>query len=267
MDRTDVLLAARSTLADSIAGIAAILRAQPDSTTPIGGGSYWTLREMAVHLVVASNLHRDLAAGATSPITSLAKADLAALSDQLIDDVAESDPGKLADLVVDAAETFQQETAGRPGEQPVWWHCATQLDLAAITSVLAADCVLHGYDMAAAVGAPWPITADDAVLAISAYVPLMGLFINPATSAGHSAAYGIEVRGGPAATVRFTDGVYALEAPGGPVDCEISVDPVAFLLAFSGRMSRWQAIALGLISARGEQPGLALGFPDLFIFP
>jgi len=32
-------------------------------------------------------------------------------------------------------------------------------------------------------------------------------------------------------------------------------------------LSRWQAIALGLISAGGARPELALGFPDLFVFP
>ncbi len=267
MDRTDVLLAARSTFADNVAGITEILRAQPDLTTPIGGGSYWTLREMAVHLLVGANVYRDLAAGATSPVASLAKADLAVMMDQLIADVAESDPGKLADLVVEAVETYQHETEGRPGEQPVSWHCGTQLDLAATTSMMAADYVLHGYDIAAAVGAPWPIRPADALLGLGAYVPIMGLFTNPAATAGHSAAYGIEVRGGPRLTVRFTDGVYALEGPGGPVDCEISADPVAFFLTFTGRMSRWQAIALDLISAGGARPELAAGFPDLFIFP
>jgi hypothetical protein len=53
----------------------------------------------------------------------------------------------------------------------------------------------------------------------------------------------------------------------GPVDCTITADPVAFLLVGSGRLSQWDAIALGLLEAGGDRPELALGFTDLFLFP
>src|SRR5882757_6723476 len=92
MERTDVLLAARSTIVDTITDIAELVRSQPDLTTPIGGGSYWTVREAAVHLVVVANFYRELATGAPSIVTSLVKADVAVVSDQLISDVAESEP-------------------------------------------------------------------------------------------------------------------------------------------------------------------------------
>lgn len=105
------------------------------------------------------------------------------------------------------------------------------------------------------------------MLVLGAYLPLLGLVTDPNATKGHSADYGITLRGGPALAVRFADGVFDLAEAGGPVDCEISADPVAFLLTFTGRLSRWQAIALGLISAGGERPELALGFPDLFVFP
>jgi hypothetical protein len=67
---------------------------------------------------------------------------------------------------------------------------------------------------------------------------------------------------------RFIDGEYRLEpADAGPVDCTISADPVAYLLVGAGRLSLWSAIALGLISAGGPRPELALRFNDLFIYP
>ena len=47
----------------------------------------------------------------------------------------------------------------------------------------------------------------------------------------------------------------------------ISADPVAFLMVGVGRLSLWQAIALGLVSASGERPELALGFLKLFDQP
>ncbi len=69
-------------------------------------------------------------------------------------------------------------------------------------------------------------------------------------------------------TVRFTDGVFGLEeADAGPVDATISADPVAFLMVGTGRLSRYQAIALGLLSVGGNRPDLAIGFWDLFLYP
>ena len=35
----------------------------------------------------------------------------------------------------------------------------------------------------------------------------------------------------------------------------------------TGRLSRYQAIALGLLSVGGNDPGLAIGFWDLFLYP
>jgi hypothetical protein len=47
----------------------------------------------------------------------------------------------------------------------------------------------------------------------------------------------------------------------------ISADPVAFLLVMSGRLGQWAAIALGLMSASGDRPELALGMTGLFRYP
>ena len=92
--------------------------------------------------------------------------------------------------------------------------------------------------------------------------------LNPTTTHGLTAAYGVELRRGSSFAVRFVDGRYGLEPSGSaPVDCTISADPVAYLLVAAGRMSQWEAIALGLIAAEGPKPELALGFVDLFMYP
>jgi hypothetical protein len=82
------------------------------------------------------------------------------------------------------------------------------------------------------------------------------------------AAFEVEVRGGGRFVARFDDGTLHLEDPdSGPVDCQISAEPVALLLVAAGRLSQWPAIALGLLSAGGKRPELALGFNDLFVYP
>ena len=57
------------------------------------------------------------------------------------------------------------------------------------------------------------------------------------------------------------------EAGAAPVDATISADPVAFLLVGTNRLSRYQAIALGLLSVGGSDPDLAIRFWDLFLYP
>jgi uncharacterized protein (TIGR03083 family) len=267
MDRTDILLAARDMLAVDTERLAALARVVPDLAVPLGGGSTWTARDAVVHLAVGADVYADIATGIPSPITSVARDDLAAFSAQRIWDVAETDPGKLAAFLESSMERFLSGTQGWAGEQEVSWHTGLALDLADLTGILAADVLVHGYDVSCAVGAPWPIDPGHALLTIGSYAPLLRLVVNPETTQGLTAAYGVTIRGGPTLTVRFTDGQFALEPPGADVDCEISVDPVAFLLVLTARLSRWPAVSLGLITAGGRRPDLAIGFPDLFVFP
>lgn len=267
MDRDDILRAAQAAYADVTSRIAAMLRAQPTLDIRIGGGSVWTLREAGVHLVAWSNVYRDIAAGATSSVASLDRAYVAATSEALHADIAESDPGKVADLVEAAAAAYLRQTAGWSGERRTSWHAGLTLDLADVTTILTADALLHGYDIACTLGMPWPVDGGLALMIIGSYAPLLGRILDPVRTAGHTAAYGIELRGGPSLVTRFSGGKLSLEGPGTQVDCRISADPAAFLLVFSGRMSRWPAVALGLVSADGPRPELALGFQDLFVFP
>ena len=252
MEPTEILNAARSALAEMSQKVTGLIRALPDASVPVPG-SDWTVRDTAVHLVHSSRLYAELATGAPSPLPDLRKETIAAFCAEFIADIPETDPGKLAALVSDAYDGFLDVTAGRPGEQEVRYHAGLAYDLARLACVLLGEPVIHGYDMASALGQPWPID---------------GQCLNPATTAGLCATYGVEVRGGGSLTVSFVDGDYQLaEGISGPVDCEISADPVAFLLVGAGRISRYEAVALGLLGLGGAKPELALGFPDLFMFP
>jgi hypothetical protein len=47
----------------------------------------------------------------------------------------------------------------------------------------------------------------------------------------------------------------------------LSADPVAFLMVGSGRLSRYEAVALGAMTVGGNRPDLAFDFPTLFAYP
>jgi hypothetical protein len=130
------------------------------------------------------------------------------------------------------------------------------------------DQMLHGYEMAAAIGRPWPIDPHDALLILDAHLPLFGAMLHRERTSGLDAAIGIQLRSGPEVTARFTDGAYAVEeGMAASLDATMSVDPVAFLMIESGRLSRYEAAALGLLEVGGSQPDLALGFFDLIVYP
>jgi uncharacterized protein (TIGR03083 family) len=267
MDPTSILEEGRSAIAAVTARLAELLRSAEGSGTRIPGAE-WTVREAAVHLVNFSAVNADVAAGMPSPRLSLDKGQVAADNDRRIADVPESDPDKLARLVADGVDRFLEATAGRPGDQEVTWHCGLKMGLAELAGVELGELILHGYDMAAAVGFPWPIDPVHAQLVLFGYGPAFGLVVNQERAQGLNAAFGIELRNGPAFTARFVDGRYQVEPPdSGPVDCTISADPVAFLLVGSGRLEPLAAVALGLLSAGGEHPELALGFNQLFVYP
>lgn len=267
MDPTTILAQAQAALEAAARRNADLIRSLSDLSVPIPG-SEWTVRESAVHLVNYAGVSTDIADGMPSLVESVAKEAMVAENARRIADIPETDPEKVAGLLTEAVAGLLEATAGRPGDRRVVFHAGLPLDLAGLVGISLGEQVLHGYDIATAVGSPWPIDPLHAQLVLSGYFSWYGRLVNPETASGVTAGYGIELRGGGAFTVRFVDGEYRLEPDGsGPVDCTISADPVAFLLVSSGRMRQWEAIALGLYSASGPRPELALTFMDLFDYP
>ena len=267
MDSTTVLSQARSALEATARRTAGLIRSLPDLDGRIPG-SAWTVREAAVHLVNHAGLHTEIAEGLASPIERVAREALAAENAARIADIPEAGAEKVASLLTDAVAGLLEATANRSGHQPVQFHAGVSLDLAALVCISLGEQLLHGYDIATALGAPWPIRPGHADLVIHGYGPYYESVVDPEMARGVTASFGIDLRGGSSFAVRFNDGAYRLEPPrSGPVDSAISADPVAFLLMWSGRMTLWEAIALNLYVADGQGSRLGLHFMELFEYP
>lgn len=264
MDPTHALQAAAGALTDTAVRLDDLVASLPDATAAITPGT-WTVRECAVHLVVETEGIIELALGAPAPYVYSGAAEFSAEGAAKIADIPEADPRKLAGLLADVAARMVEAAAGRSGEQPVdFW--GRQEDLSRLVALVLGEFVMHGYDIAKAVGRPWPIEASTAQVAMYGYAPRFDLCVTSDVG-GHTAAYLIEVRDGPSSVVRFTDGKLSLEPPGAPVDCTLSVDAAAFLFVAFGRISLWDAIALRLVTVGGARPDLALGFFGNFDLP
>ena len=267
MDATELLSRTRDAMAGATENVADLIASIPDPMA-LAPDSPWTVRDFAAHLVVGFGVYTDIAQGVPSPIESLEPTYHKAECTRRNADIAETDPGKLSRLFVDAVEGFLDATSDIPGDTLVIFHGQNPFTVAGLAGLLLGEEMLHGYDIATAIGRPWPLDPADTELVLAAYAPAFGLVLDPETTRGLSAGFGIEVRGVGEMTVRFTDGVYGLEEAGAaPVDATISADPVAFLMVGAGRLSRYQAIALGLMSVGGDHPDLAIGFQDLFLYP
>jgi hypothetical protein len=215
-----------------------------------------------------AGIYADIAQGMASPVRELTRENLCTENDLRIADIPETDPVKMADLLLESVDVLLEGTADLAGDQPVAFHGGVGLDVAGLVGISLGEHLLHGYDIAAAVGAPWSIDRDHAQLVLYGYAPCYGHLVNPKTAQGLNAGFGIDIQGGAAFTVRFTNGIYSVEPAGSlPIDCTISADPTAFLLVGCGRLSQWPAIALGLLSPGGPQPELALRFFELFVYP
>ena len=267
MDATELLSRSRDAMAGATERVAELIASIPDPLA-LAPHSPWTVRDFAAHLIVAGGVYTDMAHGVPAPYQSCEPTYLHAEFTRRQADIPETDPGKLSRLFVDAIEGYLDAISDLPGDTPVIMHGQNPYTVAGMAGVLLGEELLHGYDIATAIGRPWPIDMAGAELVLAAYAPILGFFPNPETTRRLSAGFGIELRGIGEMTVRFTDGVYGLEEAGAaPVDATISADPIAFLMVGTGRLSRYQAIALGLLSVGGNQPGLAIRFWDLFLYP
>ena len=266
MDPTTVLAQARLALEEATRRTANLVRSLPALTVPIPG-SEWAVREAAAHLVNSAGLHRDIAEGTPSPVDSLDREVVAAVNADRLADIPEDDPEKMAGLLTEAVAGFLESTAWRSGHEGVVFHGGLPVDLAALTCISLGEQVLHGYDMAVAARAPWPIDAHDAELVLYGYRTYLGGVVDPKAAGTITATYGIEFPGGGSFTASLIGGRYHVEAVASEIDCTISADPAAFLLVASGRMSHWTAIALRTLQAGGPRPELAASFMNLFAYP
>lgn len=256
--------AARQTvelLGDHIGGI---LRQQVDLTRPVS--PEWSVRDATNHLAAVTNLYAEIAAGAPSPLGECTPRAASEFNAAAIADIAETDPATLAAMLSASVERFLQGTQERSDDDPVSWHAGIPLQLAQMSAILAAEYVLHGYDIAAAYNVPWHVDPAQAGLGLFGRGSVFDRIADPATSSGHTGSYLLNL-GDIRLTVRFVDGTLTVDPEAGPADCEIVSDPVSMLMLTAGRASQAQLVALGLLRFDGQQPDLATGFLDkLYIF-
>jgi uncharacterized protein (TIGR03083 family) len=230
--------------------------------------SDWTVADAAAHVVVSARVLAGVAGGEPFPFANLTREEFAAENARRIDEIDETDPTRLARLLLDALGQFDEGCVGHSPEDLVDFYPQMPLPRWALACIALAEQLLHRYDMAGALGRPFPIDPAEAGLVLAGYAPILPLMVDAEAAKGLTAAVEVDVRGAARFVARFDDGGLALTPPDeATVDAVLSADPVALLLIASGRLPLSSAVALGTAACTGPRPDLAVGFPDLFVYP
>ncbi|MCA1692540.1 MAG: hypothetical protein ABR540_11960 [Acidimicrobiales bacterium] len=253
--------AARAAVVAMVAPVTSMLRNVTRPNAPALGE--WDLTEVAVHLSHSLDAISGVAKGGGSILKDIW--DLPKLSGALVGGEAERDLGKLADRIeATVAEFIPLVGAADEGVAHAWLIGGIQFPVSTLVCQALNELVVHGYDIAQAEGAPWPIDRAHATLILLGFVfpalnSLGGAMVEQEAAGDTRAILEVRLRGGGRAYFHFDRGDFAItDGPGGRVDCHLSVDPVAFMLVAWGRTSQWPAIARGQLLAWGRRPWLGL---------
>jgi uncharacterized protein (TIGR03083 family) len=244
-----------------------VVTSAPDPTVRVPATPAWTVAEAFAHVVtVAPRYHRGAQQrGEFVPVVD----DLAGLNDREIAALGHHDVGRLATELRASLAALYATVDGFGDAQPVYrFHGGRKVAADVALGILLGELVVHGYDIAEAVGRPWTIEPAHVELVLRGLAPILPGWLHPQRSAGHTARYEVRVRGQGVHTFDFVDGRLTMNpADGRRPDVVVSGEAATLLLVLYRRIGHWPAIATGRLAAWGRRPWLALSFVDRFHKP
>jgi hypothetical protein len=242
-----------------------LLRTAPEGTRKVPHLT-WNVGETGAHVLAGLRIYPDMLASTATGWESLSAGE--AENARLLADIPEREPREIADAIDIAAPKFRDAFADYSGDDLANWHAGLRIPAPAAVGMLVGDILVHGWDIATAIGGTWVIDPPDACLSFAATMPVIEHFVNEEAARGFSATYGIQLRGGPTFTLTFSDGRLTTDEGRPPhADCRMSVEPVANLLTTYGRVPVWRPAIRGSLIAYGRRPWLGLKLTSLLHNP
>ena len=254
----------RRALAISATRASELVGSLPDPETSVPGLD-WTVRQTAAHMVAGAMNYLRYATGQAAPEATI---DLREGNLERIERVGSHDLTELAHAIVEETDRYLERTAEFSPDHRVPFFGGTTVSLATQTGILLGEYVVHGHDLARSARQRWNIDPSHARLVIGSITAVLPRYLDQEAAQGIRVAYDIRVRGGPTFVFRVASNEASVEpGSGGPVDCRISADPVAFLLVAYGRQAQWRPVLLGRMTAWGRRPWRAFGLKRLLVNP
>lgn len=242
----------------------------------------WSVAELATHVSQAAGAIPSLAAGEMdSPIDDIWN--LASFTTALVTGEATRDPAELAQRIRAGVSRFLSdldrldvargpETATEEGV--AWLVDGVVVHRAMLVCHLLNELVVHGRDLAEAMGRPWKVDSAHAEMVLTGFIyqVLTSLpsdaMVDSARAGGLRACFDIRLRHGSRTYWVFDRGHLSIENPSPrTVDCHLSADPAALLMVAWKRESHWPHVGAGRLVAWGRRPWLGLRLPSLVLSP
>ncbi|HKD88566.1 MAG TPA: maleylpyruvate isomerase N-terminal domain-containing protein [Streptosporangiaceae bacterium] len=199
---------------------------------------------------------------------------VAATNAKVVKDAACPTPAAAADALTSGAaallaafNSHRDLSAQRPAP---WYGPEVALPVGSLLSLAVSELLVHGYDLARAVGAdlrPSPAAAASATAVAAAVMSeMLPRILDERAASGFTGSFEIRVRGGERFVLRIADG-RAWSEPAGSlaVDCVLTLSAYHALLMGYDRVPAWRVIASGKAWAFGRRPWLGLRFDQLFL--
>jgi uncharacterized protein (TIGR03083 family) len=227
-------------------------------------GLTWTVAETAAHLVAllrqsaafASGARDGAAERAALPASGGIGERMALANARELDRLGERRIPVLRELLARSVDEYATLIAGPRDGGPVETLSGPE-DPAAMTVALVGEQLVHGFDLARAVGRRWTIDPDAARLTLTGLVPFLPHMVDAEAIRHVRARIEVRIVGGPRFTLVLDHGRAAVEPADGRCDCWIQAEPVPYLLTGYGRVNRWLPVLRRQIRAGGRRPWIA----------
>lgn len=234
-----------------------------DADVPVPGLA-WTVAETAAHLVAllrqsaafASGARDGAAERAALPASAGIGERMALANARELDRLGERRIPVLRQLLESSVDEYAAVIAGHRDGGAVETAFGPE-DPEVMTAALVAEQLVHGFDLARAVGRRWTIDPDAARLALTGLAPLLPYMVDAEAIREVRARIEVRIAGAPPFTLVLDHGRAAVEPADGHCDCWIQAQPVPYLLTGYGRVNRWLPLLRRQIRAGGRRPWIA----------
>jgi uncharacterized protein (TIGR03083 family) len=207
------------------------------------------------HVIGTVRLYRRMLTGWASPV-QIQAGGLPTLNAGYFAGLIEDRPDVLADLLEEAADAYAAEALEVGPDTICSFHGGLQMDVVTVTAFLGNEILMHGWDIAHAVGVAF---ADDeaALVVLDVLIPLLAPLVDPdALKLGGRTAIHLESGVSHGYELAPEGATYIAGGPGVDFDCVVQ-GPAFDVLLWRGGRSAWDRAGL---RASGARPELAASF-------
>jgi uncharacterized protein (TIGR03083 family) len=254
----DALRRASATTGELLGSISA-----SQASLPVPGLA-WTVAETAAHLVALLRQSAAFASGARDGAaeraalpSSAGPGERTALGNaRELDRFDQRRIPVLRQLLESSVDEYATLIAARRDGAPVETLFGPE-DPATMTAALVGEQLVHGFDLARAVGQRWTIDPDAARLTLTGLATLLPYMVDAEATRKLRARIEVRIVGSQRFTLVIDHGKATVEVADGRCDCWIQAQPVPYLLTGYGRVNQWVPVLRRQIRAGGRRPWIS----------